>query len=242
MPSLPSLDKCPSLYGAYRTTLSPTFLAKAKDELHENDATRDPSMAQMREFIAKHPQIQRCRTDALFLLRFLRARKFNVTAACEMLENYLICFDRWPQCVRFSDSVDLYSKLIDGAFLVPLGYAPEGQFVMLYRPAGIELRWMGTEHVFKLGSALIECYLEEEQFQVCGLEIICDFQGATLAYFGMWTVMDLKLLMDSTTGAMPLRTKRVHICGLPRFGSVVINTCLAMAPLKHQQKVKVGTV
>uniref|UniRef100_A0A0P6JS57 Putative phosphatidylinositol transfer protein sec14 n=1 Tax=Aedes aegypti TaxID=7159 RepID=A0A0P6JS57_AEDAE len=231
------MDKCPRQYESYQSTLTPALLAKAKEQLHEDECTRDPSLVQMREFIAKHPQIQRCRTDALFLLRFLRARKFNVTAACEMLENYLRCFQQWPHCFRIKDPFETYEKLIDAAYLVPLGYTSGGQFVLLYRPACLDLSWMRPAHVMKLGAVLAECYCDEEELQVGGMELISDYQGVTVANLGMWTIMDLKLLMDATTKAMPIRTKRVHISGLPRFGAALVSTCLAMIPLKNQQKV-----
>uniref|UniRef100_A0A182PXA7 CRAL/TRIO N-terminal domain-containing protein n=1 Tax=Anopheles epiroticus TaxID=199890 RepID=A0A182PXA7_9DIPT len=57
----------------------------AKEELREDDEIREQSLTQMREWIAKHPYIRKCRTDSSFLLRFLRFRKYSVPMVCETL-------------------------------------------------------------------------------------------------------------------------------------------------------------
>jgi hypothetical protein len=66
------------MYDTYECTLSPELQKMAKDELREDENTRNQSLAQFREWIAKHPHIKRCRTDAAFLLRFLRVKKYSV--------------------------------------------------------------------------------------------------------------------------------------------------------------------
>ena len=58
-------------YDPYVCTLNSQFKQIAKDELREDDNIRTQALAQFREWIAKHPHIRRCRTDAVFLLRFL---------------------------------------------------------------------------------------------------------------------------------------------------------------------------
>jgi hypothetical protein len=59
---IPSVNKAPEQYDTYECTLSPELQKMAKDELREDESTRTQSLAQFREWIAKHPHIKRCRT------------------------------------------------------------------------------------------------------------------------------------------------------------------------------------
>ncbi|KAL9699670.1 hypothetical protein quinque_003111 [Culex quinquefasciatus] len=69
--------KHPSSYVPYRWTLTDKLKKTAKSELREDENVREQSLAQMRDWIAKSAHIKRCRTDPLFLLRFLRTKKFS---------------------------------------------------------------------------------------------------------------------------------------------------------------------
>lgn len=44
----------------------------------------------MREWVAKNPRIAKVRLDSKFLLRFLRAKRYSLPKAQDMLERYLI--------------------------------------------------------------------------------------------------------------------------------------------------------
>lgn len=59
---IPNLETKPDEYDSYQCTLSPKFKDIAKDELREDESLRTQSLTQFREWIAKHPNIKRCRT------------------------------------------------------------------------------------------------------------------------------------------------------------------------------------
>lgn len=59
---IPSLETKPSEYDSYQCTLSSKFKDIAKEELREDESVRTQSLAQFREWIAKHPHIKKCRT------------------------------------------------------------------------------------------------------------------------------------------------------------------------------------
>lgn len=61
----------------------------ARKELREDKYTRDQCLAQMRDWLAKNEDVQDVRMDEAFLLRFLRAKKFSVPMAQQMLLKYL---------------------------------------------------------------------------------------------------------------------------------------------------------
>ena len=74
-----SVDKAPASYEKYVLNVSEKYKNIAENDLREDDNVRNPALKQMREWIAKHPHIKRCRTDASFLLRFLRPKKKTIT-------------------------------------------------------------------------------------------------------------------------------------------------------------------
>ncbi|KAJ8688172.1 hypothetical protein QAD02_023967 [Eretmocerus hayati] len=106
---------------AYECSLSSDAATVAKQELREDEATREHALEQMRDWIAKHPRIKRCRTDALFLLRFLRTKKFSVPLAQDMLERYLSIRQLYPEWFQRLDIADSdIEAIVDAGYLVPL--------------------------------------------------------------------------------------------------------------------------
>ena len=105
----------------YECALSEATRTIARVELREDDATREEALRQFRHWIQKHPNIRRCRTDAVFLLRFLRTKKFSVPMAEEMLERYLTIRQLYPNWFQNLDIEDKdIEAIIDAGYLVPL--------------------------------------------------------------------------------------------------------------------------
>ena len=71
----------------YECTLSPSLEQKAHDELNEKPEWRLRDIQALRDMVVANPGLS-TRTDDAFLLRFLRARKFDYDRAYDMLINY----------------------------------------------------------------------------------------------------------------------------------------------------------
>lgn len=105
----------------YKSTLDSETLEIARLELREDDNSREQALEQFRHWIQKHPAIKRCRTDSLFLLRFLRTKKFSLPMAQEMLERYLTIRQLYPDWFQKLDIDDPdLEAIIDSGYLVPL--------------------------------------------------------------------------------------------------------------------------
>lgn len=60
-------------------------------------------------------------SDAVFLLRFLRTKKYSVQPACEMLEKYLAVRQLFPQWFMNLDPADPdIDAIIESGYLFPL--------------------------------------------------------------------------------------------------------------------------
>ncbi|XP_055608996.1 retinaldehyde-binding protein 1-like isoform X4 [Uranotaenia lowii] len=232
-----SVDKCPARYDSYEGLRDDRLRAKAKDELHEDDNVREVSLAQMREFVAKHPRIVRCRTDAPFLLMFLRARKFNVVAAGRLLESTLTIITQYPQCYKVQDFDEFCDRCIGLGIVVPMGYSPEDHFLIVFQAAIVDSNSMTAAMIMKILYLLCISHGHEDRFQIGGTELVMDFRNISASYLGLWSMTDINILMTMASDAMPNRLKKVHVVGLPSFATILANTCMGMLSEKLKNRV-----
>lgn len=76
------------------------WLRKAQDELGEETVTRDETLKQLDERIAADKEIPNARRDRAFLLRFLRAKKFDVDKSFRMVGRWSL-----PSLEHLSDQI-----------------------------------------------------------------------------------------------------------------------------------------
>ncbi|XP_077473571.1 alpha-tocopherol transfer protein-like isoform X3 [Stigmatopora argus] len=84
----------------YACTLSPELVAKAREELQEKPEWRLRDAQALRDMILKEQPDLQTRLDDAFLLRFLRARKFDYDRALRLLLNYHAGRTAWPEVFR----------------------------------------------------------------------------------------------------------------------------------------------
>lgn len=90
----------------------------AKKELRENESAREQSLEQFRDWIKKNQDIANVRTDDSFLLRFLRAKKFSVPMAEQMLLKYLNLRHTFPAMIKKLDFLEpKVSSLINNGYI-----------------------------------------------------------------------------------------------------------------------------
>lgn len=74
----------------YVFTLSKELEEIAENELGETEQVRNNAIKELRDWTMKNPRILMTRLDAVWLLRFLRFKKFNIPLAKESIERYLV--------------------------------------------------------------------------------------------------------------------------------------------------------
>lgn len=133
----------------YECSLSPETKTAARTELREDEKTREHALQQLRHWVLKHPTIKNCRTDAVFLLRFLRTKKFSVPLAQDMLERYLTIRQLYPNWFQNLDINDpAMEAIIDSGYLVPLPQKDRHGRQVILSCAG--------KHTIKLKFGLVE--------------------------------------------------------------------------------------
>lgn len=119
---------------SYVCMLSADLVAKAREELQEKPEWRLRDVQALRDMVCKDfPNLGTCLDDA-FLLRFLRARKFDYDRALQLLVNYHCCRRSWPE-VFTNLRPSAIKPVLESGFVTVLPHLdPEGRHVVCIRP------------------------------------------------------------------------------------------------------------
>ncbi|XP_065082762.1 clavesin-2-like [Ochlerotatus camptorhynchus] len=236
--SISSVEKCPTSYDEYNFTLADLYRKTALEELRESDEIRDQALRQIRGWIAKNPTIQRCRTDGPFLLRFLRARKFNHVAACENLERYLALRQTVASWFQKLDTNEAWvEEIVDDWPILPLGYDDRGRLVILIKMGNFNVERFGNVDQIRLMMMILESYYDEEKIQIAGCVFVFEDTGLTMSHVAQWSLTDIKRFIDCVNHTIPLRIKEVHVVNLPRYAVAVGEMCLGFASTKLKERI-----
>uniref|UniRef100_A0A182KAI8 CRAL-TRIO domain-containing protein n=1 Tax=Anopheles christyi TaxID=43041 RepID=A0A182KAI8_9DIPT len=235
----PGVEKSPEKYDQYQPVSSALHRQIARDELREDPAIVEQALQQMRDWIAKNPALQTCRTDANFLLRFLRVRKFAHMAACETLERYLVSRQRFPAWYSKLDTAEPWVKdMIDSEFVVPLGRDELGRIVYLVHYANLDIDRFEVNDQIRFFTMVFESIFEDELNQISGLVCVFDDTNISMRAFAQWSLTDIKNYIDCVTKALPLRVKEVHVVNLPLFGATVGEWIMSCCSEKLRSRLK----
>jgi hypothetical protein len=166
-------------YDTRATVKRARLLTKANEELNEplDNKQRLRLIDQLLEtYKEKYPQQQLSAAEEKdeFLLRFLRAKKFDIDRAVLMMNNYVTRRQIFPEVFDKIDHPQLISDILDTKYITVLeGSAKNGSALILLRPC------FGCEDppifsIFAGAFLTIERLLEKEENQVHGVTLIED--------------------------------------------------------------------
>ncbi|XP_052872775.1 retinaldehyde-binding protein 1-like [Anopheles cruzii] len=228
-----SVEKCPARYEDNDVGTPPSELHRsiAEQELGETEQGRVEALAELRRWIAAHPHIRKCRTDALFLLRFARARRYDLDAARLAIERYLTMRQTFRLWYENLDPTDRYMReLVDEVRgCLPLGVDRAGRMVALVRVRSFDVTRYNCYHLGRFQHMLMEAYFDDTEVQIGGGVAIVDCAAATMGHFMCFKLTDLKNFIDCVQHALPVRVKEVHTVHLPLIGQALGNLVLSFA-------------
>ncbi|XP_069899783.1 alpha-tocopherol transfer protein-like isoform X2 [Globicephala melas] len=165
----------------YVCSLTEDLVAKAREELQEKPEWRLRDVQALRDMVRKEcPNLSTSLEDA-FLLRFLRARKFDYDRALQLLINYHSCRRSWPEVFNNLRPSALKEVLASGFLTVLPHTDPRGCHILCLRPD----RWIPsnypiTENIRAIYLTL-EKLIQSEETQVNGIVILADYKGVSLS-------------------------------------------------------------
>ncbi|KAI8501128.1 hypothetical protein Bbelb_212230, partial [Branchiostoma belcheri] len=196
----------------YVCTLSPALQQKAEAELNEKPGGRDRDIQALRDMITARPDLNvNARTDGVFLLRFLRARKFDCDRAFKLLQNYYRVRTSTPEIFENLLPSAVQHVLEKGVVTALPGRDREGRSVIIFRPG----RWDPDDWPIydNVRAAILsmELLLEEEETQVSGVMFVQDESGVTARHAYQVGLRYVRTIANIFQDAFPARIRGVHL-------------------------------
>ncbi|XP_039444962.1 retinaldehyde-binding protein 1-like [Culex pipiens pallens] len=236
---IPSLEKVPDQYDDRIGEMSEFYQKIAAEELHESETIREQSLNQLRDWIAKHPNIQKCRTDALFLLRFLRSKKYSFNAASECLERFLAARMVHPHWLTNLDIEDPeLNALVTAGYLYPL---PErdahGRTITFNETVQFDATKFKASHATRAHQLVFESLYDQQEVQCAGIVHVYDVSGMTMAQLSLISLNEIKTLAEYMAKATPLRIREFHFINTPGATLALVNIVLQFLSEKLRKRV-----
>lgn len=201
----------------YVCSLTEDLVTKAREELQEKPEWRLRDVQALRDMVRKEYPYLSTSLDDAFLLRFLRARKFDYDRALQLLVNYHGCRRSWPEV--FSNlRPSALKDVLNSGFLTVLPHTdPRGCHVLCIRPD----RWIPsnypiTENIRAIYLTL-EKLIQSEETQVNGVVILADYKGVSLSKASHFGPFIARKVIGILQDGFPIRIKAVHIVNEPRI-------------------------
>lgn len=235
-------NKSSTEYDHYEFKLGEKYKKIAETYLLETDEQRDKALAQLRILIKNDPRIIDCRTDSNFLLRFLRAKKFNAEAAHAVIYRHLKNRQLQHQWFRNLDVLDpQLEELLDlGVLTVLPKLDAQGRQPWIYEFRHLVPGQHTSINFIRLQEILYQLHMESEEVQICGSVGVVDFGGMTMRHMTIFPLWDFKKYTKCITKSVPMRVSQIYLLNLPRFLEIFYEVGCLLVAQKLRQRVKVG--
>lgn len=193
----------------------------AKENIHENPDTRCLILEDFRDMIYSRGDCTPHRTDDAFLLRFLRARKFNIESAYRLIVNYYDFKDNNPEIF---DGVNLQHLLRVGkadVITVPPYREQTGRRILLYRWGKWDPEKYSIEELFQSTMAILELAILEQRAQILGGIGFMDMSDLTLNQVYHMTPSIAHKIFQIMVTSFPMKIEAVHVVFQPWIFDIV---------------------
>lgn len=200
----------------YVCTLSDERIKQAEEELFETAETRAKTLKVLRDKIEACPELN-IRTDDAYLLRFLRAKKFDCERTFNLImRHFEVKCEGKNQCL-YSDMRPSAIKhvLEDGVTGVLAQRDKLGRKVVIFRPG----RWTPSKYpvydIFKTNYLTLSKLIQDEETQVSGIILLADLKGVGFGHLTHTTPFFIKRVVSLLQDSFPMRMKGVHYLNEP---------------------------
>ncbi|XP_006881616.1 PREDICTED: alpha-tocopherol transfer protein-like isoform X1 [Elephantulus edwardii] len=201
----------------YVCSLTEELVTKAREELQEKPEWRLRDVQALRDMVRKECPHLRTSLDDAFLLRFLRARKFDYDRALQLLIKYHSCRRSWPEVFTNLRPSAVRDVLASGFLTVLPATDPRGCHILCLRPD----RWVPSSYPITENIRAIYLTLEKliqaEETQVNGIVILADYKGVSLSKASHFGPFIAKKVIGILQDGFPIRIKAVHVVNEPRI-------------------------
>ncbi|XP_044742317.1 alpha-tocopherol transfer protein-like isoform X2 [Chrysoperla carnea] len=188
-----------------------SVLEYARITYGETPETRKQAIEEFRDYIFDQEQCNPHRTDDAFLLKFLRARKFNIPKAHRLLCRYYSFKENNPHLHRDIRPLDLKFIGDDDVLSVPPYRDQHGHRMMIYRVGNWDPNKYGVEELFKASVITLELGILEPRCQIMGGICILDLKGLSLNHTWQVTPAMAMKMLEFVTKSCTMKIEAVHV-------------------------------
>ncbi|XP_049521624.1 alpha-tocopherol transfer protein-like isoform X2 [Dermacentor silvarum] len=159
-----------------------------------------------------------CPTDDAFLVKFLRARKYDAQSAFDNIKKYFevrrdhpeVFKDLTPSCIPFHVVCRKHRLL-----RVSRSTDSLGRMVVLNKIGAWNTDICTLNDYFRVGAAGLEYLLLRQDVQIKGIVCIVDLKGLNVYHLAHYTPSVIRKLLKIVQDSLPLRLKRIYIINNP---------------------------
>uniref|UniRef100_A0A3Q3XGM7 Clavesin-1 n=1 Tax=Mola mola TaxID=94237 RepID=A0A3Q3XGM7_MOLML len=199
--------------------LSSETTEKARLELNENPDTLHQDIQQVRDMIVTRPDIGFLRTDDDFILRFLRARKFNQVETFRLLAQYFQ-FRQQNLDMFQSFKVDdpgIKRALMDGFPGVLETPDQHGRKILILFASNWDQSRNSFTDILRAILLSLEVLIENPELQINGFILIIDWSNFSFKQASKLTPNILKLAIEGLQDSFPARFGGIHFVNQPWY-------------------------
>ncbi|XP_063239563.1 clavesin-2-like isoform X2 [Bacillus rossius redtenbacheri] len=200
--------------------LPPELARRAQEELNENPDTVHEEIEKLRSLVADEKNLH-IRTDDAFLLRFLRARKFDVRKAFHMLQRYYVMKLRCPELFKVPRPSEKMHILEMQAQNMLEDRDALGRRVYVFRVDRCDAANVSIEDIFRTNVLALEHIADEPETQVAGLAVVVDMSGFGLQHARFLSPYYARRTVEVIQETFPLRFKGFHVINQPFYFDAV---------------------
>ncbi|KAJ8020362.1 Alpha-tocopherol transfer protein-like [Holothuria leucospilota] len=198
----------------YKCTLSPEMQKRAEMELGENHLMRKLAFNTLYKYMDEKPHINFCR-DENFLIRFLRAKKFEVDRAFKALKKYYELHLKLPEFFNDYHPQGIKHVLDDGYPYVLTDTDKEGRKVVAMRAGHWDPAKYPMLDICKALFMVLDYLVEEEETQITGVVLIFDVGGVSMYQASQLTPSAAKKVTSIFQNCIPVRISGIHFVNEP---------------------------
>ncbi|XP_064480890.1 alpha-tocopherol transfer protein-like [Ornithodoros turicata] len=186
------------------------------EDMNESPSKQEAAIRELRQMLQGEKQLY-SRTDAPFLLRFLRARKLDVDRAFQLIKNYYNCRRTYKE---------VYDQLLPSQVKKNLVYNYQsllphrdhrGRAVLLVKSGAWDPGDYSPDEMFKTNTMCMEQAILDPDTQINGVVMINDLKGLGLHHVRHCPPSHFIKVIHLAQDGFPAKFKALHIVNEPFF-------------------------